>query len=431
MDQMVPATTFTYDDVTIDAQTQTISCRYRVDDEVFVEVANIPGGDFTKPGVVEAAWWYFLLAGVSYYKTNPAPRVVITAGTSSSTERDFLQTFLIEGLGEFAFRNGIDVTGLRVHGEDATPPSVMVSANPRHVLIPFGGGLDSIVTVHELSPRADHAALFVAERPNARFDAIETPAKQTGLEVIRATRAIDPKLLDGVDRGYLNGHVPVTGILSALGVVTALAHDFGSLAMSNERSASSATTTGPFGPVNHQWSKGLAFEQGFSKVLSERIDGFSYFSWLRNRSELSIASVFASLPEYHSLFRSCNRAFHQDPTRRLDTWCGVCDKCLFIDLALAPYLSVEELEQIFSGKEPLSNPTLEEQLNILCDTSEGIRPFECVGDADECQAALLLAIQRRDRQDNPMMQLVASKIEQAPLPAADQPTAIPDWLLRG
>jgi len=430
MGLMGNATTFTYDRVSIDVTTATIHCRYLLDDEVFTEIATIPGGNLIAAGVPQAAWWYFLLAGVSYYKTNPAPDVVIADGPSSPDDRTFLETFLIEGLGEFAFRNGMDISQLRVRGLDGVrAPSTPIHAEG-HVLIPFGGGLDSLVTVHELAGLAERAALFVAERPGARFEAIELPAQQTGLEIMRATRAIDPKLLDGIDRGYLNGHVPVTGILSALGVTTALAHGFGALAMSNERSASSATTTGPFGAVNHQWSKGLAFELGFSKVLATQIPGFRYFSWLRNRSELSIAEVFAGIREYHPLFRSCNRAFHQDPVRRLDTWCGECDKCLFIDLALAPFLSRTQLSEIFSGVEPLENEALRAQLEILCDTADGVRPFECVGDASECQEALLLTAQRDDRATNAMIQDVAAKITDSPKPALEQPVTIPKRFLR-
>lgn len=431
MVSMSQSGTFTYERYDVDPEAQTITCHYLVDDEGFQEVAQIPGGDLNAPGVAQAAWWYFLLAGVSYYKVRPALTVTIAAGPSSATERAFLQEFLIEGLGEFAYRNHLDITGLQVWGEGgAVAASAPIDAIGR-VLIPFGGGLDSIVTVHELASHADEAALFVAERPGARFDALELPAQHSGLRILRATRALDEKLLDGIDRGYVNGHVPITGVLSALGVTTALAHGFGSLAMSNEQSASSATTTGPFGPVNHQWSKGLAFEQGFSAVLEERIPGFHYFSWLRDRSELSIAEVFAGLTEYHLLFRSCNKAFHQDPARRLATWCGSCDKCLFVNLVLAPYLSPESLGEIFSGNEPLENESLLGQLEILCDTQEGTRPFECVGDAAECQEALLLTAQRSDRSHSPLIQAVAKKITTPPPPQREQPSTIPERFRRG
>jgi len=56
--------------------------------------------------------------------------------------------------------------------------------------VPFGGGIDSIVTVEEIRQRADDIALFVVSRPGDRFAAIERPAAVSGLPVIRA--ACDP-----------------------------------------------------------------------------------------------------------------------------------------------------------------------------------------------------------------------------------------------
>ena len=44
--------------------------------------------------------------------------------------------------------------------------------NERRALVPFGGGIDSIVTVERVRQRAD-VALFVVSRPADRVDAIE------------------------------------------------------------------------------------------------------------------------------------------------------------------------------------------------------------------------------------------------------------------
>jgi hypothetical protein len=74
---------------------------------------------------------------------------------------------------------------------------------------------------------------------------------------------------------------------------------------------------------------------------------------------------------------------------------------------------------------------LYQQLEILCDTIEGIRPFECVGDAQECQEALLLTAKRSDRRDNTMVQTVAAKITTTPTPALEQAVTIPERFLRG
>ena len=82
------------------------------------------------------------------------------------------------------------------------------------------------------------------------------------------------------------------------------------------------------------------------------------FSYLRSRSELWVAMQFSALTQYHGVFRSCNRAFHQDRTARLGRWCGTCDKCCFIDLILAPFMAAAELRRVFDGHEPLDDAQL-------------------------------------------------------------------------
>ena len=415
---------FHYDGVAIDVGRATVSCHYSIGDQRFEETLRIPEGDLGAPGVAQAATLYFLFAGVSYLKTSMPLLVDLGATATSRAEREVLTSFFIDGLGEFALRNSLDLRGLELTGPVAEPAPVALEVDLGRLLIPFGGGLDSIVTVAELAPLADDAALFVVERPGARFDAIERPAALTGLEVVRAERAIDEKVLHSTKHGYLNGHVPVTGIISAIAVLSALATGRGAVAMSNERSASSATTEGPGGPVNHQWSKGIDFERGFRSLLAARLPGVEYFSWLRDRSELSIAERFAGLESYHLAFRSCNRAFHQDPARRAARWCGICDKCLFIDLVLAPQLSRERLNEIFDGVEPLENPALVDQLAVLVGSSQATRPFECVGDVDECRQALLTLANRDDRRSNETVQRLASSLTDVITPAEPPPCGL-------
>ena len=407
--------------VEIDAAARSVTATFRISDEVFEEIAVIPDGDLTLPGVVGAAELWAILAGVSYFKT-AAPRAIDLGPLRTSTvEREFIRTFYVAGLGEFALGNGLDLTDLEVTGPEGLSEGTLVTGDPGRILIPFGGGLDSIVTVAELAHQADDAALFVVERPGARFDAIESPAAATGLSVVRIERRLDPKVLESTSRGYLNGHVPVTGVISALAVLAAAATGRGAVALSNERSASSATTEGPFGPVNHQWSKGLEFEEGFRSLVEHHVGSIAYFSWLRDRSELSIASVLAGLKEFLPLFRSCNRSFHQDPAARLDHWCGICDKCLFIDLALSPFLSPTELEAIFGTTEPLQRPELAGQLRVLVGMSDETRPFECVGDKAECREALLLAAARPDRSDDAVLIELAREVA-----AVHQPAPTPE-----
>jgi hypothetical protein len=280
--------------------------------------------------------------------------------------------------------------------------------------------------------RAD-AALFVVSRPGDTFDAIEAPAKITGLPIIRAGRQIDPLLFRSKELGFLNGHVPVTGILSAIAILAAVLDDRDAVVMSNEWSASIPTLEHDGRSVNHQWSKSIDFERAFREVTTGLPD---YFSALRDRTELWVGEKFAALTSYHSSFRSCNRAFQLEKSRRLDHWCGECDKCCFIDLILAPFMPAEALQEVFDGNEPLENATLVPKFQGLL--GSGTKPFECVGEVNECRAAALLAASRPDRSDDDVLRGLAAgvssrldaptprEIEQMRHPVGE--SFLPEWL---
>ncbi len=441
---------FRYESCRIDANVGLLSCRYSLDGRPFEErVTFSPAGSgLTKYGqraswdaaaVPVAARLIFLLAGVSYYKTMAPPVIDLGNVPTTDMEREFLREFYLYGLGEFAYRNGIDLSDLRVEGGGVSPeegalgpaqsgrrwPEVLHDAHggaaplPR-VLIPFGGGIDSIVTVETLRRHAD-AALFVLSLQGEPYDALEPPAAVTGLPVVRAGREIDPQILRSRKLGFLRGHVPMTGILSAIAIMAAVLADCDAVAMSNEWSASAPTLIHGGRPINHQYSKSAAFEAAFRGVLAGiSVDSSTgsglpdYFSALRHRSELWIAKRFAELDQYHRTFRSCNKSFHITKARRLDHWCGRCDKCCFTDLILAPFMPMAELAAIFDGREPLADPSLAEKFRTLLGVSASSKPFECVGEVGECRTAALLAARRPDRTGNPLLQALAATVSALP-----------------
>jgi hypothetical protein len=183
--------------------------------------------------------------------------------------------------------------------------------------------------------------------------------------------------------------------------------------MSNEWSASVPTLERDGQPVNHQYSKSASFEEAFRAVLAAQPGLPDYFSALRDRTELWVGDEFARLAGYHGTFRSCNRAFHLDPARRLDHWCGQCDKCCFIDLILAPFMPAAALRDVFDVvPEPLAQPELAPRFRTLL--GSGTKPFECVGEVNECRAAVLLAARRPDRADCALLQELAAAVAGRP-----------------
>lgn len=409
------ADVFHYRGYHIDRDDNRLVCRYALDEVAFTEEITFPGGgDWDDPAVAEAARLVYLLTAVSYYKAGAPP--VIDLGDTAVTERErtFLRDFYIDGLGEFAYRNHprLDLSDLTVTGPALIRDgSTGYTPTGRRPLLPFGGGVDSIVSVELLRPAAPQTSLFVVNRPGDRFDAIEDPAKVTDLPVVRAERLLDEKILRSRELGYFTGHVPVTGILSAIAVMAATLGGHDAVVMSNEWSASVGNVEVDGRIVNHQYSKSEAFEGAFRAVLADAIgDGLQYFSLLRPFTELWIARRFAELPQYFADFRSCNRAFHIDTAKRMDHWCGTCDKCCFIDLILAPFMTADSLREVFDGNEPLDNPALLNEFRTLIGATPDVKPWECVGDVDECRVAVRLAAARDDRRDSKILDALTGEV---------------------
>src|ERR1700729_922212 len=142
---------FCYDGFGVEPGSGLLPCRYSLGEWRFEEQFSLsPEGAGASPAAADAARLIFLLAGVSYYKT-AAPPVIDLGGTAvTDVEREFLRQFYVEGLGEFAYRNGLDLSGIRIEGPAGSaraPRAVSASTRP---LIPFGGGIDSIVTVEQV-----------------------------------------------------------------------------------------------------------------------------------------------------------------------------------------------------------------------------------------------------------------------------------------
>ncbi len=68
---------------------------------------------------------------------------------------------------------------------------------------------------------------------------------------------------------------------------------------------------------------------------------------------------------------------------------------------------------MFAGNEPLQDAANEERFRTLLDLGSGAKPFECVGDTDECRAATLLAARREDRAGTGVLARLRAELAEA------------------
>jgi hypothetical protein len=408
---------------TYDPHTATATLSYSLDEDLrFDEVIGLPPGAPQPDGeralaLERVLGLLHMVAGVSYYKAAAPPEVALSAeiGPASAALLNALYTL---GLGEFAYRNGlaqpVDAGFTASAGFQANPVSVAGGAGS---LVPIGGGKDSIVAL-EIARSAGPVTLFsVGQRPP-----IARTARVAGLPHLIAERRISPLLLELNEAGALNGHVPVTAIVSLIALASAILHGHDRVVMANERSASEGNLSWQGIEVNHQWSKSAAFEDALRAALTEEtVVGVEYFSLLRGAGELSIARAFAELPAYHAAFTSCNSVFRLSGPG--ESWCRDCPKCRFVFLALAPFMAPAELTGIFGG-DLLDRQDQIPGFMALCGF-QADKPFECVGEHEESLAAFRLLA------DSPLWRdhAVVRHARETLLASADPSLGAPERLL--
>ncbi len=122
---------FRYEGFVSDAVQGLLTCRYSLDGREFTERITLePGPRWNTPAAQAAARLIFLLAGVSYYKTAAPP--VIDLGTTPLTdaERAFLRDFYLQGLGEYAYKNALDLSDLDIQAAPAPATSPTPATRP-------------------------------------------------------------------------------------------------------------------------------------------------------------------------------------------------------------------------------------------------------------------------------------------------------------
>ncbi|MFT3898157.1 MAG: UDP-N-acetyl-alpha-D-muramoyl-L-alanyl-L-glutamate epimerase [Thermomonas sp.] len=395
-----------------DAQTGIAQLVYAFDDGPdLVETVVVPGAPFRLDGERAAAAeralrLLHLVAGVSYYKAAVPPEIRIDGYAIDADTAALLEDLYLHGLGEFAYRNGLDLHGrIRFPVGEGGAGSTPALGLREHALVAIGGGKDSLVSIEAL--RGLDVEQTVAWIGGSQL--IAACAARTGLPTLNIGRQLAPQLFDFNRQGAWNGHIPVTAVNSAILVFAAVLLGFDQVVFSNERSASYGSLIPGTGEVNHQWSKGWAFESAFGDYVQQRIVAdLRYYSLLRPLSELAVARQFAKSDRYDAWFSSCNRNFHLLGERPAARWCGVCPKCHFVFLALAPFMPKPRLTAIF-GRNLLDDPDQAAGYDALLEYQDH-KPFECVGEGRESRAAMAVLAQRPEWREDFLVERFAREI---------------------
>jgi 7-cyano-7-deazaguanine synthase in queuosine biosynthesis len=400
-----------------------------------VRVLAPDGGPLTPdpddPAVAGALDLLSLATAVSYLKATLPSRGELHGRPVGPAARAMLGALLTDGLAELAYRGGLGRLDGRIEvvaAEDG--PGTPVRTVRPGTLVTVGGGKDSALTL-ALAARHDPDALAVSVNPRAPM---ERTAAWAGVGLVRVERSLDRHLLDLNARGAINGHVPITAIVTAAAVLAATVLGRGTVLVSNERSADAATRTIDGWAINHQFSKTATFQRLLDAALVEAGTATRVVSFLRPLSELAIARGVARQPGLVANVTSCNAAYALDGPG--DGWCGRCDKCRFVQLALAPFSERGRLTADL-GFDALDDPAQVEGFAAMLDADT--KPFECVGTVEEVRLALDLLATAPGWRDAAAVRALAAATTPAELarrrsaalrpdPHEPLPEPFPEWL---
>lgn len=261
--------TFIFESYEFDQDSSTVLLHYSLDgEENFTETISLPAMEYqrvSKFRLERALFTLHLIGGMSYYKTCCPKNIEIRSGTLTRKQAEFWNTVYTKGMGEFFYQNQIDPTDLIKFPGEAEYEDLDLERESVHdmILVPIGGGKDSLVT-GELLKAAGHDITYfrVGDHP-----LISNMVSLSGVPSLTIERKLSPRLFELNAEGALNGHVPITAYMSCLTVLTALLYGFKSIAFSNERSASEGNTEHEGMEVNHQWSKSIEFEKLFQDYI--------------------------------------------------------------------------------------------------------------------------------------------------------------------
>lgn len=333
-----------------------------------------------------------LIELISYWKSCCSPTLLIHPYRLTKEMQDWWKKLYFNGLGEFFYQNKIETTQaefLHFDFADDCPSADELDypqvRNEAHVIVPIGGGKDSVVTLEDLRRTKDIIPFIINPR-GATLDCARIAGFSNPDDLVVLHRKIAPQLLTLNKEGFLNGHTPFSAMLSFYSLLVSYATNTRQVALSNESSANEPTIPGT--KINHQYSKTLEYEEDFRYYVKTFLNDCNhYYSHLRPFTELQIAEMFARHPQYFPVFKSCNAGSKENK------WCCNCSKCLFAYIILSPFIDDATMIGIF-GEDLLNKIELRQYFDELTGIAPN-KPFECVGTVDEVNKALRMITESR------------------------------------
>ena len=319
-----------------------------------------------------------LVEMISYYKATLSKNIIIECGTLSEEQIEFFKKLIFNGLSELMYRNNISLSKDELFDMKFTSDITYSYEDNNEYsgyLIPIGGGKDSIVTIENL-PIDLERDLVVSMNPKDPHISCATTRGFNLDRFVEIKRTIDKGIVELNKEGFINGHTPLSALISFITYLVAYLTGKKYIVLSNESSANDANIPGT--NVNHQYSKSYEYENDFRKYSNKYLKlNIEYFSFLRGLNEIEITKLFSKYEKYHNIFKSCNLGSKETPW----IWCNNCPKCMFVYTILSPFIEEDKLTNIF-GENLFNKESLKETFIDLTGNGK-LKPFECVGTKEE------------------------------------------------
>ncbi len=337
---------------------------------------------------------------ISYYKSFPTKELIIESGILDEYQINFWKNFYINWLWEFLYTNKISPDWLFnfINNSNTNYKKIDFNISDK-ALVPIWWWKDSIVSIELLKNRwIDFDCFTFWMKDNILYSNTSSIAWKNRLWV---KRKISTQLIKLVDQWYYNWHVPITWLIAFVMEAVGYIYDYKYLVLSNEKSANFWNTLWKWFNINHQYSKSLEFETDFKEYVEKYISSnVKYFSLLRWMYEIKIAEYFSKFwKEYFSKFSSCNNNFkifnESNKIIEWQYWCNSCPKCAFVFSILRPYITNDEVIDIF-WEDLYEKKDLELLFRELLWIS-WIKPFECVWEVEEVICSMNNSLEKYDK----------------------------------